>query len=166
MEAFSLLEIRTHLQMLQTSAAGAKSQACFAPQLSASAAASQRHDSAYNDQGSLADPAPDAWYCSLSVVLFGSPSSSHDLLARVVCLQAGRSMFEFADDSVCKACGVARLTFEPPSLYCTACGQRIKRNQVRCTAIWLLSFRFQLLPLPRRLHVSKPPLHVLPQSQS
>ena len=40
-------------------------------------------------------------------------------------------MFEFADDSVCKACGVARLTFEPPSLYCTACGQRIKRNQVR-----------------------------------
>ena len=39
-------------------------------------------------------------------------------------------MFEFADDSVCKACGVARLTFEPPSLYCTACGQRIKRNQV------------------------------------
>ncbi len=40
-------------------------------------------------------------------------------------------MFDFADDSVCKACGVARLTFEPPSLYCTACGQRIKRNQVR-----------------------------------
>ncbi len=27
MEAFSLMEIRTHLQMLQTSAAGAKSQA-------------------------------------------------------------------------------------------------------------------------------------------
>ena len=27
-EAFSLLEIRTHLQMLQTSAAGAKSQVC------------------------------------------------------------------------------------------------------------------------------------------
>ena len=39
-------------------------------------------------------------------------------------------MFDFADDSVCKACGVARLTFEPPSLYCTGCGQRIKRNQV------------------------------------
>ena len=41
-----------------------------------------------------------------------------------------RSMFEFADDSTCKACRQARLTFEPPSLYCTCCGQRIKRNQV------------------------------------
>ena len=42
-----------------------------------------------------------------------------------------RSMFEFADDSMCKACRQSRLTFEPPSLFCTCCGQRIKRNQVR-----------------------------------
>lgn len=41
-----------------------------------------------------------------------------------------KSMFEFADDSVCLACSQNRLTFEPPSLYCTCCGQRIKRNQV------------------------------------
>ncbi len=41
------------------------------------------------------------------------------------------SPFEFPDDSVCKACSQNRLTFEPPSLYCTCCGQRIKRNQVR-----------------------------------
>ena len=42
-------------------------------------------------------------------------------------------MFEFADDSVCLACNQNRLTFEPPSLYCTCCGQRIKRNQVNAT---------------------------------
>lgn len=42
-------------------------------------------------------------------------------------------MFEFADDSMCLACNQNRLTFEPPSLYCTCCGQRIKRNQVRVT---------------------------------
>ncbi len=39
-----------------------------------------------------------------------------------------------SDENMCKACGDKRLTFEPPSLYCTCCGQRIKRNQVhyRC----------------------------------
>lgn len=46
-------------------------------------------------------------------------------------IKSQRSMFEFANDSMCKACRQSRLTFEPPSLYCTCCGQRIKRNQVR-----------------------------------
>ena len=70
-EAFDLLQIRTHIQMLRTTAA---------------------------TPGSRAQQ---------------------------------RSEFDFADDSVCKACLQARLTYEPPSLYCTCCGQRIKRNQVR-----------------------------------
>ena len=34
-------------------------------------------------------------------------------------------------ESDCRICERARLTFEPPSLYCFGCGQRIKRNQVR-----------------------------------
>lgn len=38
-----------------------------------------------------------------------------------------------SDENQCKACGDKRLTFEPPSLYCTCCGQRIKRNQVYYT---------------------------------
>lgn len=33
-------------------------------------------------------------------------------------------------ESNCKVCELNRLTFEPPSLYCFGCGQRIKRNQV------------------------------------
>ncbi|KAK9824572.1 hypothetical protein WJX72_011411 [[Myrmecia] bisecta] len=46
------------------------------------------------------------------------------------------AMFEFEDDNACKACGETRLTFEPPSVYCTSCGQRIKRNQVYyCTPL-------------------------------
>ena len=35
----------------------------------------------------------------------------------------------FEDENSCKVCGLNRLTFEPPSLYCFCCGQRIKRNQ-------------------------------------
>lgn len=35
----------------------------------------------------------------------------------------------------CAACGVCRYTFEPPSIFCTSCSQRIKRNQVSCPAI-------------------------------
>lgn len=33
----------------------------------------------------------------------------------------------------CAACHVCRYTFEPPSIFCTSCSQRIKRNQVRCS---------------------------------
>jgi len=39
------------------------------------------------------------------------------------------------DDNACAACGQTRLTFEPPSVYCTSCAQRIKRSQARPT--WL-----------------------------
>ncbi|RMZ57131.1 hypothetical protein APUTEX25_002363 [Auxenochlorella protothecoides] len=38
-------------------------------------------------------------------------------------------MPNFEDENSCKVCGLNRLTFEPPSLYCFTCGQRIKRNQ-------------------------------------
>ena len=34
------------------------------------------------------------------------------------------------DESACAVCGIIRLTFEPPAVYCTSCAQRIKRNQV------------------------------------
>ena len=37
------------------------------------------------------------------------------------------------DDNICNACNQATLKFEPPSLYCTGCGQRIKRNQTYYT---------------------------------
>lgn len=35
-----------------------------------------------------------------------------------------------ATESACRACGVERLTFEPPPLYCYSCVGRIKRGQV------------------------------------
>ena len=38
------------------------------------------------------------------------------------------------DDSACAVCGIIRLTFEPPAVYCTSCAQRIKRNQVLAVA--------------------------------
>ncbi|KAL4513564.1 hypothetical protein Ndes2526B_g07614 [Nannochloris sp. 'desiccata'] len=33
------------------------------------------------------------------------------------------------EESCCKVCHRNKMTFEPPTLYCDACGQRIKRNQ-------------------------------------
>ena len=47
----------------------------------------------------------------------------------------------FDSKDLCAACGCSRLTFEPPSLYCSCCNQRIKRNQV-----WL--FCIPVLGLP------------------
>ena len=44
-------------------------------------------------------------------------------------------------ESLCKACNVSRYTFEPPSIFCTSCQQRIKRNQVR-----RLGHAFLLIP--------------------
>ena len=43
----------------------------------------------------------------------------------------------FDSKDLCAACGCSRLTFEPPSLYCSCCNQRIKRNQVwpSCTPV-------------------------------
>lgn len=34
------------------------------------------------------------------------------------------------DPNACSACGGTRLTFEPAAVYCSACVQKIKRNQV------------------------------------
>ena len=34
------------------------------------------------------------------------------------------------NDQACSACGVIKLAFEPPAIYCSCCNQRIKRNQV------------------------------------
>jgi E1A/CREB-binding protein len=31
-------------------------------------------------------------------------------------------------ENACRLCAVEKLTFEPPPIYCTACGARIKRN--------------------------------------
>lgn len=41
-------------------------------------------------------------------------------------------------ESLCKACNISRYTFEPPSIFCTSCQQRIKRNQVRLSSLKLL----------------------------
>ena len=41
-------------------------------------------------------------------------------------------------ESLCRACNISRYTFEPPSIFCTSCQQRIKRNQVRCARPELL----------------------------
>jgi len=37
-------------------------------------------------------------------------------------------------ENQCKSCGLERLLFEPPPLYCGTCGVRIKRNQVHYVA--------------------------------
>lgn len=42
-------------------------------------------------------------------------------------------------ESLCRACNISRYTFEPPSIFCTSCQQRIKRNQVRCACLELLA---------------------------
>lgn len=36
-------------------------------------------------------------------------------------------------DNACRLCAVEKLTFEPPPIYCTACGARIKRNALYYT---------------------------------
>jgi hypothetical protein len=33
-------------------------------------------------------------------------------------------------EDACQLCGTVRLSFEPPPLYCTPCGARIKRNGI------------------------------------
>ncbi|KAK9806697.1 hypothetical protein WJX73_009793 [Symbiochloris irregularis] len=38
-----------------------------------------------------------------------------------------------ADENNCSMCGLMRLTFEPPAVYCTSCAQRIKRNHAYYT---------------------------------
>lgn len=40
----------------------------------------------------------------------------------------------FHDENACSACGGTRLTFEPAAIYCSACVQKIKRNQVAASA--------------------------------
>ena len=65
------------------------------------------------------------------------------LYARWVFLCVGQphlAPIDDSDENMCKACGDKRLTFEPPSLYCTCCGQRIKRNQVQCRCSSYLKF--------------------------
>ena len=44
---------------------------------------------------------------------------------------AASELPNWQDDNACAACGQTRLTFEPPSVYCTSCAQRIKRSQAR-----------------------------------
>jgi E1A/CREB-binding protein len=36
-------------------------------------------------------------------------------------------------ENACRLCAVEKLTFEPPPIYCTACGARIKRNALYYT---------------------------------
>ena len=49
--------------------------------------------------------------------------------ARQLQKEAERAVIN-ATESSCRACGVERLTFEPPPLYCYSCVGRIKRGQV------------------------------------
>ena len=49
--------------------------------------------------------------------------------ARQLQKEADRAVAQ-ATESACRACGVERLTFEPPPLYCYSCVGRIKRGQV------------------------------------
>lgn len=34
------------------------------------------------------------------------------------------------NEQACSACGVIKLAFEPPAIFCSSCSQKIKRNQV------------------------------------
>ena len=75
---------------------------------------------------------------------FESLCERHEWLAQLTCQQnLGRPNAMYGNgaawppqavepaESLCKACNVSRYTFEPPSIFCTSCQQRIKRNQVR-----------------------------------
>ncbi|XP_024524723.1 histone acetyltransferase HAC1 [Selaginella moellendorffii] len=45
-----------------------------------------------------------------------------------------QAMEQQPSENACRICAVERLTFEPPPLYCTTCGVRLKRNSVYYTA--------------------------------
>lgn len=47
--------------------------------------------------------------------------------------EKNQAMEQKMTDNSCHLCAVERLTFEPPPIYCTACGARIKRNSVYYT---------------------------------
>ena len=57
------------------------------------------------------------------------PPSSGALGAKAP-LGAGLPAWGDPQSEPCAACKVCRYTFEPPSVFCTSCSQRIKRNQV------------------------------------
>lgn len=42
--------------------------------------------------------------------------------------EKNQAMEHQMSDNACRLCAVEKLTFEPPPIYCTACGARIKRN--------------------------------------
>lgn len=61
----------------------------------------------------------------------------------------------------CAACGVCRYTFEPPSIFCTSCSQRIKRNQVSRPAVLKTPFFACHRVLLKYLVCVHSPLHVM-----
>jgi E1A/CREB-binding protein len=42
--------------------------------------------------------------------------------------EKNQAMEHQMSENACRLCAVEKLTFEPPPIYCTACGARIKRN--------------------------------------
>ncbi|XP_051125312.1 histone acetyltransferase HAC1-like [Andrographis paniculata] len=48
-------------------------------------------------------------------------------------VERNQAMGHSMSENSCQLCGVERLTFEPPPLYCTPCGARIKRNAMYYT---------------------------------
>ncbi|CAH8381259.1 unnamed protein product [Eruca vesicaria subsp. sativa] len=50
-------------------------------------------------------------------------------------IEQNKGMENSMSDNSCQLCGVERLTFEPPPIYCTPCGARIKRNALFYTVV-------------------------------
>lgn len=72
--------------------------------------------------------------------LFWSPSGT-DLFFVLFCFfsqskakaEKNQAMEHAMSENSCQLCAVEKLTFEPPPMYCTPCGARIKRNSMYYT---------------------------------
>jgi E1A/CREB-binding protein len=53
-----------------------------------------------------------------------------ELIRQAAYMQRTPQTMPVNPDDACRVCQQTKLTFEPPCLYCTQCGQRIKRGQV------------------------------------
>jgi hypothetical protein len=56
-------------------------------------------------------------------------------VTRLAAKSSGSAAAAYADPKdICTVCKQSKFTFEPPCLYCTQCGQRIRRGQTfHCT---------------------------------
>lgn len=64
----------------------------------------------------------DPWHLWTNLALF--------LVLIDIFSEKNQAMKDSMSENACRLCGVEKLTFEPPPIYCSPCGARIKRNNM------------------------------------